>query len=964
VARLSVLITLVLVACSDTTTPLATAQPGVVFTYPVDKQVDVPVGTKLVVSFSDPVVASAVICPTFCIMGPNGPANVTPTVSADGLSVTVDSPGWDPGAQYQIVVAQSVDPTATNLPTGALVTFTTRSDRPRAAVPTLVSVNGGDPTAPDSFRPMFETSTIRLVFSEPLDPRTVALAAGSIELLDPSGSAVPATIIAKDIHVSIDPVADLTPGAAYTVRLGSSILDLGGQALAPTTIMLTPQGTSSGTIKQVLRTRQAGDPGSKSPRTGGATNTIVIDKPIIGKVTTALEAVNLATELGDPKALGGPIAFTMRRGQRLKTSGFDVKLGGAIPSGVSTGDIYIELLTDGGGRMYRNPHQDPSQRPENDRAPLYVDFSLDVGVFSVDAKGNASLTQTVLGLQAAGIATATDGVLDIETASAMDLGLLGVTSAPSNLILELITDTSAQPTLDTTPPTLTATFPGTATSELPVDDGIELIFSEPVDLDKLRAGGLTLQTAAGQAVPAVIESHGSAIVVRPTSRLAYSAQYTLTLGNVADVAGNPMPATGPLMFSTPAMASSNVPLQVVAANPGAPCALSNGHCAGGLDPDPSNNVVGDDVYKPFTLAANDTVRVAFSQPLRATSITHSTMCNAGDVRIEQVDANGACSAAVPGTLIVHDRGVEFVPDVPWTSGTKYRVTLVSGNNSSCDAGEVCGLQSAASFDPLSGTTSGGAGGPNMVIDFTATDPSTSTFVFTSTAPFSDINGSGFIDGPEVARGENQAALRIAATHGTVTSAKFNGADCVPSTSATENCQYLQGAMPTAMGDVQQNCTLPDGSTVPSCIPVAMSPQAMYGTSVQMTATAGLTVTTDTGTAIMRLREPSSGPITGYIFDKGGMPTFQVALALYMDAPDMSITLSSHDLHSKPLQFTLEGPVTFLEDGRIAISLANLADVPVTINIKNILGSGGVDLVVPQSQLKLQLISPPVRGAIQ
>ena len=121
-------------------------------------------------------------------MGPNGPANVTPTVSTDGLSVTVDSPGWDPGAQYQIVVAQAVDPAATNLPTGALVTFTTRSDRPRAAAPTLVSVNGGDPTAPESFRPMFETSTIRLVFSEPLDPRTVALAAGSIELLDPSGT--------------------------------------------------------------------------------------------------------------------------------------------------------------------------------------------------------------------------------------------------------------------------------------------------------------------------------------------------------------------------------------------------------------------------------------------------------------------------------------------------------------------------------------------------------------------------------------------------------------------------------------------------------------------------------------------------------------------------------------------------------------------------------------------------------
>src|SRR3569623_1812897 len=229
------------------------------------------------------------------------------------------------------------------------------------------------------------------------------------------------------------------------------------------------------------------------------------------------------------------------------------------------------------------------------------------------------------------------------------------------------------------------------------------------------------------------------------------------------------------------------------------------------------------------------------------------MRNAGDVRIEEVDGNGACTAAVPGTLIVHDRSIEYIPDVPWTPGTHYRVTLVSGGNTSCDAGEVCGLQRAASFDSLNGTTSGDAGGPNMVIDFTATDPSTSTFLFTTTAPYSDINGSGFIDGPEVARGENQAALKIVATHGAVSRASFNGADCVSSTPETENCQYLQGAMPTAMGDAQQNCGLPDGSTVPSCIPVVMSPQAMFGTSVQMHAAAVIGIDAATGTAIMRLR---------------------------------------------------------------------------------------------------------------
>jgi hypothetical protein len=953
-----VALALALGACSDSTAPLQTAAPGVVFTYPVDQQLDVPLGAKVVVTFSDPVVASAVACPTFCVMGPNGPLTATPQVSMDGKTVTIDSPGFDPGAQYQIQVAQSVMPTAANLPSsGALVTFTTRSDRPKAAPPALVAVNGANPMTPDAFRPMFESSTIRLVFSEPLDPRTVSLAAGSIELLDGSGTAVPATVIAKDIHVSIDPVADLTAGTAYTLRLGSGIKDLGGQPLAPQTIMLTPENSKGDTmIKQVLRTRQMGDPGSKTPRTGGATNTIVITKPLIGTMTTNFEQTNLAAELGDPKALGGPIAFTIRRGQRLKMTGLDVKLGGAIPANLDTGDVWIELLTDGGGRLYRNPHQDPSQRPENDRAPLYVDFTLDVAVYGTDAKGNAVLSQTVLGLQASGIATATDGVLDIETASAMDFGLLGVTSAPANLVLELITDTTGAPAdSDTTPPTLTATFPGTATSELPVDSGIELIFNEPIDLDKARAGGIVLTTSAGTPVPAEIESHGATLVVRPTSNLAYASQYTLTLQNLTDVAGNALPPTGPLTFSTPAMASSAVPMTIVAAHPGAPCALDSGHCAGGAS--------GDDSYHPFTLAANDTIKVAFSQPLAGASVQLGTQCNSGDVRVEQVDGSGACTAAVPGTLITHDRSIEFVPDVPLTSGGTYRLTLVSGGNTSCDAGDVCGLQRAASWDPLSGTTSGDAGGPNYVIDFTATDPTQDTSLFVTAGPYTDLNGSGYVDGAEVARSENQAALRIDGTHGAISSAKFNGADCVPSTSATENCQYLQGAMPTVMQALQQNCTLPDGTSAAQCIPVVMSPQAMYGTSVNMSATVGISISTDTGTAVMRLREPASGPIMGYIIDGGSGPELVMHLELYMDAPDMSITLSSHDLHSKPLSVDLAGPVSFLEDGRIGIALTNQADIPVTINVSTPLGSGAVDLTVPKGEMALQLISPAVRGAL-
>src|SRR5262245_45266202 len=186
---------LALVACGDSVPPLATAQPGVIFTYPIDGEVDVPTGARIVVTFSDDVADAAGVQ----LVGPAGPIAATAQVVGDGRSVQLASAPLDPGATYGVVVPQSVMPAANNLPaSGPLLSFTTRSDRPRAAAPTLIAVDGGKPTQPDSFRPLFETSTIRLVFSEPLDPRSVTMGPGAIELTGPGG-AVPATLVAGGI---------------------------------------------------------------------------------------------------------------------------------------------------------------------------------------------------------------------------------------------------------------------------------------------------------------------------------------------------------------------------------------------------------------------------------------------------------------------------------------------------------------------------------------------------------------------------------------------------------------------------------------------------------------------------------------------------------------------------------------------------------------------------------------------
>jgi hypothetical protein len=164
--------------------------------------------------------------------------------------------------------------------------------------------------------------------------------------------------------------------------------------------------------------------------------------------------------------------------------------------------------------------------------------------------------------------------------------------------------------------------------------------------------------------------------------------------------------------------------------------------------------------------------------------------------------------------------------------------------------------------------------------------------------------------------------------------------------------------------IQMGCMLPDGTAAAACQPVTIAAGLMYGTSVDMDAVALFTLSTSTATSIMRVREPATGPVIGYVYSDNGMPTFIVKLDLYMDAPDMSVPLSSHDLHSKPLSLTLKGPVTFTPDGRMSIAVNNVADVPIVINLTTTgFISSTVTLKLPAHQMKLQLLSAPLRGAL-
>src|SRR5262249_52883946 len=139
------------------------------------------------------------------------------------------------------------------------------------------------------------------------------------------------------------------------------------------------------------------------------------------------------------------------------------------------------------------------------------------------------------------------------------------------------TDPMAARDSDVTAPTLLAALPSTTAAPTSLDTAVELVFSEPIDLERARAGGIQLQTAAGQAVPAAIESHGAALAIVPLSPLLPGTTYRVALGDVADLAGNPLAAATAPSFTTPPQIATTAPTILASVHPGAPCALTGGN---------------------------------------------------------------------------------------------------------------------------------------------------------------------------------------------------------------------------------------------------------------------------------------------------------------------------------------------------------------------------------------------------
>jgi hypothetical protein len=946
--------TLLLVACSGDDkqsvddTPVQHAD--IKFLYPVKDQRDVPTKAAITLKTTSPITDEAAD-EHFRVTDSNGGA-IAGSIQRSEADPTiinfVPAQALTAGTTYQVHYDGLVTELGPLAP-AAVSSFTTRKYyRPDFVV---------DQSFPRAPFPFLDFGAIYLWLSQDIDPRCIS-AGDTVSLLDAEDNPVDIHIINQARYLTIDPVEDLTAGAAYRLVL-DGLCSQSGAVIDDYELAFTAESSKPRAITPLNLTPSA-TPGSNVIL---PTSPLTIDQPFNSAQLNSVflgpgSAINLSGQLQAELAYlpdhPDYSPFVVRAGNVLNTTSLDVNLAGHVPSLLSSGNGKLTLLSDAVGYMYRNP------LAQSDKTTKAIVMTMDTALTVDDGVVNAGISQNTMHVTVTGNAVIEDGMMRIDASGICELRLLNVTWATTHLALHFETPQHHTPADEVVfvPPakaiTLKTSYPENDFDQFMPDDEPFLSFSDPIDIrtaiagESVKLASIDPDTDAETPIAFTISMSGGNLYLHPAEPLPFGTQFRISVTEaLGDRFGNKAGAAS-IDFSTPVFSSASplAPL-VQGIFPGYGCALTGGNLA--------NNDAGyclggesDDVhFNIFPIPADVDVRVFFTQPMLASSFVLGDACDSGSFRVETIDASGNCTGTVPGRLIVKQQQLAFKPDDPWQVDGLYRLTLVSdSSNTSCDDGEICGANNLPlNTDPMnfvhtqtSTTADSDIGGPPLVIPFRGIAPKNAVFVPLLGRPYTDINGNGRIDAEEIPHRESYLTNEEIGAEGIVQNLRIdcqNPPNCGPNDRLTfvNNTLFVDVGeyVPEDIGDLEKG------------INVDVHPTILHLTSNKLfTDVLGLLpLEVDTGPQQLRVLPKQGGSIASRIID-GGIneageqqpPIFDVVVDAYYDAPYVQLLggIADTTLKSLVVPMHLRGPITFTADDRMIIDMALQNEVTVNVDI--------------------------------
>ena len=976
------------------------------YAFPFNGQADVTVNTSVLLSFSHPL--DTFSTQEFTLTDSDG--NV---IEGTATEVTEDSFATDPnnpqanglafkpasplkaGEQYTVTYAIGLineadgnkELTVTRTTQDPLI-FTTRLAKDVERF-TLDS-NGFFPT--DDL-PFTTFTTLRLRLTNDVDIKTLVL--GDTFKFQKVGSTeqVAGDLIGKGRYITFDPAVDLDVDASYELIVSNGVKDNQGNSFAGLEKVFTVLDPGERAFKPMNITLN--NDSQESPYSGELMNAVTIKSVLIGANDTTYVDSDLITELANLGKFKNSAPMVIRKGSILNSSSLTVKVGGELPTGFRTGNIRMTNISDATGYLINNTNSDHKYAPK--QLHLFMDVAMTTDGYEEDGKlngkANGGLSQNIMHLELIGTVRTEGPAMIIDAVSEIDLKILGVDNAHAQISFHMeayTADETPEPAVDFVSPVFQSAYPHTNTQHFSLGDNVTITYNEPLELSSLQ--NLVLKDENGVAVETFISQDGSSIIIDPTDNLMPFTDYTVT-GVIKDLAGNsaylsqhfstPNKEQGTVFEEHGEIAARYTAPMVEGMVPGYSCAMEDtdlnldiaGRCAGGLATDQKLNI--------FNLQEDRDIFVVFSQQMDEASIRLGETCNTGSFRVEIVEPNGSgnCVATVPGVLNYENKILTFSPNENWQDqgSNVYRYSLISAEGETkgsvdCSSGEV--LCSAEGY-PLQTTllkpdSHEDLGGPDMLMPFRAA-PADNLVFNPLMMPTSDTNRDYRWDEikEDVISG-NFAKLSLLETGGLLHRATV-GCELDQTCSDNYAKTYISGFMPTEVGEYD---------AINNRIPVKIHAEQLISSNVNVSARLGgnfigMDSVVPTGTMVMRPLYPvgddgKTEVPTGYIIwnEEEGRLNFKIDLDIYMDNPFMSVLggFIEHNLHSYLLEnVQLQGPLTFLEDGRMNIELRNLnlitlgVEMEIDAPILEWIGEvAGMTLAIAPGDMSLQQISQPMK----
>jgi RHS repeat-associated protein len=640
-----------------TTGPAVNAPaPSVVSQRPANGASTVPLGTNVVLYFSEAMNASSVQGALH--VSQNGAlASGTTDVTENGqLAQFTPSTQWQSSALIQVFLTPTAQSVGGNSASNYQASFTTIPN-PSTTAPVLVATN------PVSLASAVPTNVVvDFAFNEAIDP--TALTSETVTCYQ-NGNWFQTGLSLLDggTLLQIAPRVALTPNTSTNCQLANGIQgvnglplsNLSGNALTFTT------GAGPDTVGPTIVT--ASPPNGSSNVGDNALVRLVFSKPI-NPLTVNASTIQLSggglTAVPDSISFGNSnqTALLVPHAPLPNGTQMSLVISGVTDVAGNAVTAQTTQFTTGTGPdvmppaiVMASPFQSAQNVPINAVVTLQMSQPVDPGTVNSSTLTlvNGSNGQIVAGTYS----VSTDGLtitfvpgapLSANCAYSVNFpgaGFeVGIADSAGNSLqqaspISFTTGTTAS----TTAPQVVGVSPANGTTALPINAQVVIQFNEPVNAAKLS--GVTLSSGSGTVnVSRSLTNGNQRLTLVPVVPLSASTAYTLTIAGVQDLSGNVLPSPVTVSFTTGAGADL-ISATVASVNP-------------------ASNATG--------VSANTAVTVNFSKTIDPLTVTTATM---------QLIPTST-SIPVAGTVSSNGTSATFTPNEPLDLMTQYFVQLTAG----------------------------------------------------------------------------------------------------------------------------------------------------------------------------------------------------------------------------------------------------------------------------------------------